>query len=1137
MPGWDDGNSQTLTYSSQKGHDYSSDYPNTILKSVKEQEAQFAQLTREFEADKLIAANQINRSRVDSDTATLNSISETNDSFSWRRSAGQTESHMDEGSSFVVDVPSTNLLDSCLRELGERNVEDPNMESLQYSDPYASPYGNTTRSLSHDPYGGGDYAPHPYDAGSQGYDRQSDYGSPHHSNYQEYPPSESGQGGYGYADPPPPSNDDYNGYSSDTKPRDSFREVDPRVVEMEDPYGTRDRFDGAGDDAPYRAPSPIGPDPYSSLPKTEDPYQSSSGYREYAHTPPPAVISPIQPTPPSGVDDYGNPWDDYPLTSDPEVAPSDAGQEASGVNPRDNYDHPRPATSPGPKEDPYVSSRQPYDDYADNRGHDPDLNDRSPAGTLDRTPSHDPFIPPEKAQFIFRPSKYLSGHYHHHLPTYQDLLSRKSSRSSLSTCSFGDGKWRAPDLQEVIDYLGHPNQSIVAHAAGYIQHLSYQNDDIKRKTREMGGIQPLVGLLGNPVPEIHRTACGSLRNLSYGKKHEENKVKIKANGGIPALARLLRTSSDTETKDLAAGTLWNLSSSEPLKKTILEDALSVLVNNVLIPESGWKPSGNSPFKPADEPWTKTFINATGCLRNVSSGGIEARHRMRECEGLVDSLLHVLSSSMRNNDMDSQVVENTLCILRNLTFRIANEANHPDAIPLRSNTSSNFPDTMPKSQQKKSPQSGSLICFGGSKKKDAQLASNGTAGKTGTWNPSQPIPNLKKDVKGVEKLWQPSIINPYLIVLSECSRPASLEAAAGTIQNVTAGEWQWAMYIRAEMRKEKGLPILVELLRMKNDRVMIAVAKALRNLAMDPRNKDLIGKYGMQDLVERLPSSTSSRRSAKDISHEGVVAVLNTMTELVTKNQENAKSLRGASGIERLVSLTKTNGAYPASVIKAAYQVLHAMWAYKDLRPQYKKDGWEEKFFHASSTFTTLPRKTTVDGSLPPTASESKSEPTSRTNTVQRHTSKTNSYDISQPTRPAPELSDTHRNEAPPAFDDPYPMNTGNQPMYDERSVDRDFAADRLADNMIPGEEIPMQPLSSDYADNPYASTGRKSAPIGGVSVYGRAPEPQVEHSNYASVNQSMSHDSYDRSKDYGDYSTAQHVQLQAQDEPAGDSWV
>lgn len=60
------------------------------------------------------------------------------------------------------------------------------------------------------------------------------------------------------------------------------------------------------------------------------------------------VVSPILPTPPLGVDDYGNPWDDYPLTSDPEVAPSDVGLEASGVNPRDNYDHPRPATSAGP---------------------------------------------------------------------------------------------------------------------------------------------------------------------------------------------------------------------------------------------------------------------------------------------------------------------------------------------------------------------------------------------------------------------------------------------------------------------------------------------------------------------------------------------------------------------------------------------------------------------------------------------------------------------------------------------------------------------------------------------------------------------------------------------------------------------
>lgn len=53
--------------------------------------------------------------------------------------------------------------------------------------------------------------------------------------------------------------------------------------------------------------------------------------------------------------------------------------------------------------------------------------------------------------------------------------------------------------------------------------------------------------------------------------------------------------------------------------------------------------------------------------------------------------------------------------------------------------------------------------------------------------------------------------------------------------------QWSVYIRAAVRKEKGLPILVELLRIDNDRVVCAVATALRNMALDVRNKELIGR--------------------------------------------------------------------------------------------------------------------------------------------------------------------------------------------------------------------------------------------------------------------------------------------------------
>ena len=55
-----------------------------------------------------------------------------------------------------------------------------------------------------------------------------------------------------------------------------------------------------------------------------------------------------------------------------------------------------------------------------------------------------------------------------------------------------------------------------------------------------------------------------------------------------------------------------------------------------------------------------------------------------------------------------------------------------------------------------------------------------------------------------------------------------------------GLFQWSNYIRATVRKEKGLPILVELLRSDSDKVVRAVAIALRNLSIDRRNKDLIG---------------------------------------------------------------------------------------------------------------------------------------------------------------------------------------------------------------------------------------------------------------------------------------------------------
>lgn len=87
-----------------------------------------------------------------------------------------------------------------------------------------------------------------------------------------------------------------------------------------------------------------------------------------------------------------------------------------------------------------------------------------------------------------------------------------------------------------------------------------------------------------------------------------------------------------------------------------------------------------------------------------------------------------------------------------------------------------------------------------------------------------------------------VVQSYLALLQSCSNPETLEAAAGALQNLAACYWQPSIEIRAAVRKEKGLPILVELLRMEVDRVVCAVATALRNLAIDQRNKELIGKF-------------------------------------------------------------------------------------------------------------------------------------------------------------------------------------------------------------------------------------------------------------------------------------------------------
>lgn len=51
-----------------------------------------------------------------------------------------------------------------------------------------------------------------------------------------------------------------------------------------------------------------------------------------------------------------------------------------------------------------------------------------------------------------------------------------------------------------------------------------------------------------------------------------------------------------------------------------------------------------------------------------------------------------------------------------------------------------------------------------------------------------------------------------------------------------------------MRQEHGLPMMTELLSHGNDRVVRAMSGALRNLAIDARNRELLGVYVRETLL-------------------------------------------------------------------------------------------------------------------------------------------------------------------------------------------------------------------------------------------------------------------------------------------------
>ncbi|XP_073806805.1 ARVCF delta catenin family member b isoform X18 [Danio rerio] len=872
--------------------DYDVPSAASILASVKEQEARFERLTRALEEERRNVSLQLERGSLPSDRLLGGNTGGTNQPLAWQQMVMQEQSPSNQTSLAMMQEP---------QEVVEETVtieEDPGTPTSHVS-VVTSEDGTTrrtetkvtkmvktvtTRTVRQVPLGP-DGLPVP--------EGSSPLGSYTDSIDRRYM-----KNGERFITPQATSTltRSYNNYS------DSYNDTPDtqfRHYTLHDGYGDMpDNYGSLSRGVNYR--------PYR-------PYMPTGGYR-----PENSYTLPIR------KDDYGH-------VAQPQVPMGSSTVDLNRSQPErfqpEPYGLEDDRRSLGPEDE------EPYDlepDYSTaNRRTLPGRTIREPLRNGPRVRGYED---PIEAELIDERHPYIHGMYPAPLaqPERGSMasLDRMGGRRSPSIDSIRkDPRWRDPDLPEVIAMLGHPIDPVKSNAAAYLQHLCYENDKIKKDVRQLKGIPVLVSLLDHPKAEVHRKACGALRNISYGKDHD-NKVAIKSCDGIPALIRLLRKTNDMEVRELITGTLWNLSSYEPLKMVIINHGLQTMTNEVIIPHSGWEHEPNEDSKPRDAEWTTVFKNTSGCLRNVSSDGAEARRRLRECEGLVDALLHALQSAVGKKDMDNKSVENCVCIMRNLSYHVHKEV--PGAEKFQDPSALQAPGSAG-TQRKKKDDAG---CFGGKKAKGRK---NGEHDKN---YDTLDLPKRTEPTKGFELLYQPEVVRLYLSLLTESQNYNTLEAAAGALQNLSAGQWTWSNYIRATVRKEKGLPILVELLRSDSDKVVRAVAIALRNLSIDRRNKDLIGSYAMRDLVSNLPSG--QQRPAKNLEEDTVVAILNTIHEIITDSSENARSLITAQAIDKLVAINRTSQS--ARETKAASHVLQTVWSYKELRNALTKDGWNKTHF-------------------------------------------------------------------------------------------------------------------------------------------------------------------------------------------------
>ena len=131
------------------------------------------------------------------------------------------------------------------------------------------------------------------------------------------------------------------------------------------------------------------------------------------------------------------------------------------------------------------------------------------------------------------------------------------------------------------------------------------------------------------------------------------------------------------------------------------------------------------------------------LRKISSAGDYGRKKLRECEGLVDSLVYLVKKAIEKANIDNKSVENCVCVLRNLSFR-AQEVEDP-------NYDKKQVPPVGETRAGAKPSSDNLGCFNSSKTKRKDSGAGSPRENPTTSRGPRTGPG-----KGMDLLWQPEV---------------------------------------------------------------------------------------------------------------------------------------------------------------------------------------------------------------------------------------------------------------------------------------------------------------------------------------------------------------------------------------------